>query len=362
MKILYVIDHLQGGGAEQQFVHIVNNVQVNRCVYLTHDKGIRCKGINKDIPILGGYGKRTPLTSIKEIINLIEEFHPDIIHSFLMYSCFVCALAIKASRHKPFFICQEFSSPEDILGEVRFRSFKKYLIKWTYKMAHQLITTSDKVKEKIVRERYINSNRIKVIPEGILLSRYGSLPAKGELRKRLGFPEEGIYIIFAGSLVERKGLRYLIKAFTEIKNENLKLLIIGEGKMKLEFQRMSCDDRIEFLGYKENAVEYIKAADILVLPSFHEGLPNVLLEAMAVGTPVIATNVSGIPELIEDGVNGLLIPPRNSDALKKAIARLIADIHLAKEFVRSSLEKVKFYKIEVIVQTYKNLYKEFSSK
>lgn len=362
MRILYVIDHLHGGGAEQQFVHIANNFQGKKLIYLTQDKGVRRKEIDINVAVFGGYGRKQPLRAIIQIKRLVKEFRPDVIHSFLMYSCFVCALALQTSRQRPLFLCQEFSSPEQILREVKFYSLKKYLIKWTYAMADRLIVSSYAVKEEITKEKYINPLKVCVIPEGISLSKCRSILSKEEIRRELGFRKGCVYIIFVGSLVKRKGVVYLIKAFMDIKNENLKLLIIGEGEMKLELQRISCDHRIAFLGYRENALEYIKAADMLVLPSFYEGFPNVLLEAMAVGTPVIATNVSGIPELIQDGVGGALIPPGNAYAIKKAIECFATDIQLAGRLSEYSLEKVKSYDIEAMRQAYENLYTELFVK
>ena len=343
MKILYITDHLRGGGAEQQFAHIVNNIPAEKYIYLTEDKGIRLKTVNNDIPVSGGHGKRRLPKSIREIKEIIEDFKPDIVHSFLMYSCLVCALAIKISKIKPFFICQEFSSPEQILREVKFYHFKKFLIRMTYKMADMLITSSNEVKKEIIQEKYAHFSKTKVIAEGIELSKFSTLHSKEELKTKLKLCQNCVYFIYVGSLVGRKGVKYLIRAFNKINDDGLRLLIVGEGREKIELEKIAAGNpRIEFLGYKENAIEYIKASDVFVLPSMYEGLPNVIIEAMAVGMAVIATNVYGIKDLIKNMVNGLLITAKDTDELKCAMETMLNDYQMRKIFADKSLRNVRY--------------------
>jgi len=357
MKILYVIDHLGGGGAEQQFVNIANNVKAEKLVYLAEKGGIREKDLNEKIPLKGKYGRRRPLKSIIELGSLIKTYRPDIVHAFLMYSCFITALAVRISKYKPVFVAEEFSSPADILEEVRFPGFKKLFLKHAYKKADAVLTVSKAVAADILNGGFIKDpSKIKVVYDGLDLKKYALLEDKEILRNRLSFLKDTFYICFVGSLVKRKGLEHLISAFKEIKNEGLKLLIIGDGPYRDVLLNMAKDPRIEFPGYRTDAALYIKASDLFVLPSLYEGLPNVIIEAMAVGTPVLATEVSGIPELIEHDINGYLVPPADEEALKKAIMELMENSALRNRYIGESLEKVRYFSLERMVGDYEKLY------
>ncbi len=310
MRILYVIDHLRGGGAEQQFINIVNNVNAEKCVYLTEDRGIRVESLDKTIPLKGGYGKRVFMKSIFELRKIIESYRPDIVHAFLMYSCFLTALSKRISKHKFLFIAQEFSPPDEILKEVKWAVLKKNLLKFSYSSADRILTVSKACKQSFVNDGYVREEgKVEFIYDGLEREKYSLLEPRDVIREKKGLSARYFYISFVGSLVHRKGVEYLIKAFMSIDNTSLRLIIVGDGPNGDIFKEMAKgDSRIEFLGYKKDAVSYIKASDLFILPSLYEGLPNVVIEAMSVGTPVIATNVSGIPELIENNVNGLLVP------------------------------------------------------
>jgi len=143
--------------------------------------------------------------------------------------------------------------------------------------------------------------------------------------------DENVELTFVGRLAPVKGLRFLLPAFEEaLKTQpNLRLKIIGDGpeRAALEAQAAPLKDAVRFTGplsQADVAAELAKT-DVLVLPSFAEGVPVVLMEAMASGKPVIATQVAGVSELVKSGENGLVIPPGHSAALKDAILALAAD-------------------------------------
>ncbi len=358
MKILFITDHLGGGGAEQQFVNIANNVNAEKRIHLTVDKGMRQADLDKSIPLSGGHGNRVPLRSIREIKELIDSFKPDIVHSFLMYSCFLTAVALKFSRVKPVFAAQEFSSPEEILNEVKFKPLKKWLLKFSYRPADKVLTISRAVMDDMIKRKYFQDpSKGAYIYDGLNIRNYTDLDPKDTLRKRLGLDPEKFYITFVGSIVKRKGLSYLISAFKALPDEKLKLLIIGKGDMMETCRKLSGgDSRVEFPGYKRNAVEYIKSSDLFILPSLYEGLPNVVIEAMAVGTPVIATNVFGTPELIEDGKTGVLVPPADTAALKQAMLWLTGDSRARETFAREARKKAGYFSIGRMARDYEAFY------
>jgi len=132
-------------------------------------------------------------------------------------------------------------------------------------------------------------------------------------------------------LTDQKGHRFLIEALPGLLAEwpSLTCLFVGEGESKATLQVLAGKLRIaeacRFVGAQNNVDDWYAAADVVVLPSLSEGLPFVVLEAMAMARPVIASSVNGVPEIIQDGLTGLLVPPRNPHALERAIRSLLRD-------------------------------------
>jgi len=162
---------------------------------------------------------------------------------------------------------------------------------------------------------------------------------------------ETVRILYLGRLHEVKGLEYLIKAFSSVKDKhpNSILTIVGEGEEKERLMKMirssRLEDSVEFIGrveYKETR-EYYQNSDIFVLPSLSEGLPNVLMEAMACGLPSVVTHVGGNKELIKDSKGGFLVNPKSSSELSKAINELIEDPELRNDMGEFNRKRVKKY-------------------
>lgn len=141
-------------------------------------------------------------------------------------------------------------------------------------------------------------------------------------------PHEGLNLVFVGRLTPIKGLRILMAAFAaaRVQNPDLTLTLVGDGEDRahLEVLAAPMGDAVRFAGYlsQESVAEAVAATDAVVLPSFAEGLPVVLMEALAAGKPVIATQVAGVGELVENGVSGFLVPASNEQALSRAILDL----------------------------------------
>jgi glycosyltransferase involved in cell wall biosynthesis len=153
------------------------------------------------------------------------------------------------------------------------------------------------------------------------------LPAKDELRRELGF--DGTTLVFAGRLGPQKALGTLLQALVDV--PDARLVVAGDGPEREPLEGLArtleLDGRVSFLGAvsRDRVLRLFGAADACVLPSAWENLPHTVVEALAVGCPVIATSVGGVPEVVRDGENGLLVPPGDPGALASAIARLLSD-------------------------------------
>jgi len=178
-------------------------------------------------------------------------------------------------------------------------------------------------------------------------------------------PKNEKIIFTASRLAPEKGIEYLIQAIKILsaRMNNMKLLVAGEGPLKtrLEYlvEQQGIKEIVTFLGYQENVSKYISQADVVVLPSLWEGLPNILLEAMAMKKPVVATAVGGTKEIVKDGENGFLVRPKDAKALAEAIQKILQDANLARNFGESGYRFVREnFDLSLMVSSYEKLYQK----
>jgi len=178
---------------------------------------------------------------------------------------------------------------------------------------------------------------------------------KRQARIILGFSKDERLLITIGRLIPLKRIDQIIKIIPQL--DNVKLIVAGDGPEKKPLERLVASlnlrDRVLLTGQvsQEEVPIYLRASDVFVLNSETEGLSHVLLEAMAVGVPIIATGAGGNPEVVEDGVNGLLIPIGDQEKLTEAILRVLQDRELAGEFVKRSRDKAaRIFSWDVMVE------------
>jgi glycosyltransferase involved in cell wall biosynthesis len=164
-----------------------------------------------------------------------------------------------------------------------------------------------------------------------------------------------IDITYIGTLGKHKGVHTLITAFKQINNENIRLHIVGKGYDEEEFKQLADkDNRIIFHGFVDNEdiMEYYEMTNILVIPSIcYDNSPLVIYESFSTGTPVVGSNIGGIPELINDGHNGLLFESGNIDSLKEKLVKIINDKELLKSFEDNALTSLPVNSMETMVNS-----------
>jgi len=207
---------------------------------------------------------------------------------------------------------------------------------------------------------------IKVINNGIAISSNDG--QKSESNNNLdaniiNFCNKGLIIGSIGRLSEEKGFDYLIDAFHVLLKQNIdvKLVIIGEGRERIKLQEkidaLNLSKKVLLAGYKEKANQYLRFFKIFVLPSLTEGLPITILEAMKAKIPIVATKVGGIPDVLHNGLGGMLIEPKNSESLAFAILHLLNNPDLAQHLTDYSYKEVTSkYTSEIMSAKYLNIY------
>lgn len=170
---------------------------------------------------------------------------------------------------------------------------------------------------------------------------------RADAREELGIDNDDIVIGTVGKLRHGKGVFEIIHAAHALagKYPALRLLFVGDGPerqpMERELKRLSMNDRVIFTGLRDDVERMYAAMDIFVLPSYNEGLPTVLIESMAMAKPVIATTIGGMPEVINDGIDGILISPKDQAALAGAIVRYIDDAGFAERAASAGRKKIE---------------------
>ncbi len=234
------------------------------------------------------------------------------------------------------------------------------------KMALRAADMSTALTEHIKRttEKYHRRKlRMVVIPNGIDTSKKGKA---GKVRKELGLKKEHKVITFVGRLVGVKGLKYLIDAMKGISKSHpdVRLLIVGGGPIKdsLEEQarRNGVKENVIFTGPRTDVPDILADSDMLVLPSLHEGFPNVVLEAMAAGRPVVATRVTSNPEIVKPEF-GALAEPRDPESLEKAISSMLSSKRL-EAMGKAALKESSNYSWENVSRMFEKVFKEVARK
>ncbi len=187
------------------------------------------------------------------------------------------------------------------------------------------------------------------------------------LFKVVSHSQPGKKLLYVGRLASVKGLPILFDSLSRLKSTypNFSLTLIGDGSERLDLEKLAnqlgLNSQIKFVGYKSQAEvrEYLQKTDVFVLPSFAEGVPVSLMESMAAGVPVVATQVGGISELVEDGVTGYIVPPGDPISLAKKIELLLTDIQLRNKLGQASRIKIE-KEFNTIVETEK-LYQIFKT-
>lgn len=225
------------------------------------------------------------------------------------------------------------------------RLFRKLFPFW----GDKIIAISESVRGHLINDFHIDEKKITVVYNGIELDRFLRKNGKIDqnMRDKMSLDRDLTIVGAIGRLSSVKGYIYLIKAFKKVaeKNKNARLLLVGEGdekpKLEKEVKEAGLTNKVIFESKKMATEDYLSVMDIFCQPSIKEGLGLALIEAMASGRACIGSNVGGIPEIIDDEIDGILVPPENPEALAEAITRLLSDAELKQTFSTRAPQKAQ---------------------
>ncbi len=329
-RILFFIWALEVGGAERLLVKLVRLIPRDRfdvkVVCLTR-KGVWAQEVEDGGIEVVSMDKRVGFDPwiLPRLVVLLRREKPDLVNTHLWTADLWARLAAVIARVPRIVVTEQ---NVDVWKRWYHRVIDRILFNWT----DRVICVSDQVVEFYTRELKVPSQKTAMIPNAIDLAPFhGASPPRG-LREEIGSAGGEFLFVCAARLHPQKRHCDLFEAarlLLAMGCGDFRLLIVGEGSLREELERLSeskgLKSRIHFLGLRQDIPSILLQSDAFVLASDYEGLPLAILEAMAAGLPIVATNVGGVPQVVDDGGNGYLVAPRDPGSLADAMARVAAD-------------------------------------
>jgi glycosyltransferase involved in cell wall biosynthesis len=324
MKILHTNFHKGWGGQSNRILIVCRELQRkghdvilatpsgSELAKRAHAEGI---GTFEKARFLRGFSPRGLWGDLRSLGSLLKEGKFDIIHTHGSQDSWALALALIGLRDRPFLLRTKHNI---------FPIKDHFANRWLYgRAAQKIVCISRAIMEYCAGKSYLHPENLVLIHSAVNADLYGN-GNREEVRKELGW--EGKYVLgIIGRLRPEKGHRILFQAIHNIKDRipELALLVSGTGTLYQNLQdyarELHISERVRFLGFREDIPNILASLDLFVMPSYSEGLGTAALEAAAARLPIIASNVGGIPDIIEDGKTGLLVPAGDPRALAQAI-------------------------------------------
>ena len=344
-----VIDNMEFGGGERVFVQLAAGLRDRFEVSVASMSGgifeheLKQLGI-KFYPV--DMSKRFSLKEIRRIKAIIQNNMIDLVHSQGARADFFARIAGRLAG-TPHIICTVAMPVEGFDVGLLQKKIYRFMDQLTERYVERFIVVSDSLKQMLMERRGIPVHQVVRIYNGIELSQYHPDAGYGNLRKEWGIPQDVPLIGAIGRMVWQKGLQYFVEAIPEIVRVVPEAIfwVVGDGPLRERLEALSEElrvrDNVIFTGFRSDIREILSAVDLIVVPSLSEGFPMITLEAMAMAKPIVATNIGGITEQIRDGVEGILVPPKNPSALAKAAIRVLNDRKLAITIGLSARKRVE---------------------
>lgn len=299
------------------------------------------------------------------IQQVVAEEGYDIVHVHTPVAAFVTRFALRKARHqlgsRVIYTAHGFhfyTGGSPIRNGV-FLALEKYAGRWTDDLV--VINNEDLVHAH--KYAIVPHNRVHHMPGiGVDIGDYVKRAKRSSgkaVRQELGLSHKDHVVLMIAELIERKRHADAIDAVSRCKTDNVHLILAGSGPLLEDLKRrthaLGIIDRVHFLGFRRDIPDLLAASDICLLPSAHEGLPRSVMEAMAVGVPVVGTDIRGMRDLLSDGA-GVLVPVGAPDMIATAIDRLLSDPEECQQIAQVGRNKIQMYDLESVIAQHELLY------
>lgn len=278
------------------------------------------------------------LTAAWRLSRIIRRLGPQVVHAHDPHGVAMAALALSMTTAKP--------SPKLVASRrVDFHLKGNSLSRWKNRQVDCFIAASEAIREMLVSDG-VPRDRTVTVHEGIDVDRIVATPAVN-VHETLWLPHHAPLVGNVAALVPHKGHRYLIDAAHLVHREipDARVVIFGEGELREHLEHLVHEHglakHVLLPGFRTDVIGCIKGLDVFVMSSVTEGLGTSLLDAMACARPIVATRTGGIPEVVADGITGVLVPPRDAQALARAIVALLSDESRRHQYGQAGLSRVR---------------------
>jgi len=369
IKVLYVVDNLSFGGGERGFGQLSS--KLNRDRFQTHlaahlggelEEIVRRSGVDF-FPL--DMSKQVNLKTIRQLSEIILKKRINIVHSMGSRANFFTRLACR-NIPATAVIC----TVAMLVEGYDVGLLKKVIYIMADRLSSRYVThfiaVSNALKTRLIRERKIPADRISVIYNGVELNRYNPDRYNSkEIRRSLDIDNNVLVVGTIGRLVYQKGFSYFLEAAKRVysEKEQIRFVIVGHGPEENNLKKMAEAIGISnvciFTGQRFDIPELLSAFDVFVLSSVLEGLPRIVIEAMAMERPIVATDIEGVREELTHERSGLLVPPANPNTLSGAILNLLNDKEKAKSLSYEARKRAeKIFDLKLTLANIETLYKE----
>lgn len=337
-RIAYLIDGLSMGGAERLMVPILKHL--SRSDFEAYVCALQSKDGNpmaEEIRALGipveclEIDRLRDLNALPRVLRYLKRVNADLVHTQLEFSTILGNVSAKILRLPS--VCTIHIMPAlDVKPKVKLHQKLEWFVLRHF--CDRVIAVAEETRQYHLQISGASPRQVSTIYNGIDLSGFRGLDAdraRADVRAEFGIPAGAPLLTTVAVLRPPKGIQFMIRALPAVLevNPDVHYLIVGDGShhapLMEEVRQAGVQDRVIFAGMRKDVPRLLSASDVFVLPSLTEALPTVLAEAMAARLPIIATRVGGVPEMIKDGQNGLVVEPQDVEALARAAIHLFSN-------------------------------------
>ena len=378
IRVLHIITRLERGGAPAVLLEVLQRCDTSQfehhiatglsqapeddMIPFAKDTGFRVvviPSLIRDIhPFLDIY-------ALLKLYFLIRKGRYDIVHCHTSKGGFIGRLAARLAKVRVIIYSPHGDIFEGYFGKIKTRFFI-WLERFSARFTDKIITLTKSGIEPYIKAGIGQKSQFDYIYNGVDVERLRKRKVdRIQKRQEIGVENDCFLVVTAGRLVPVKGHTYLITAIAQVITEipNIRLVFLGDGELRGELlgqvKTLGLEKQVLFPGMRSDVPEIISCSDLFVLPSVNEGFGVVLLEAMAMRCPIVATNVGGVPEVVLDGETGILVPPGDPVPLARGIIQLLKDPSIALKMAECGYQRLKAcFDIRETVSKTEHLYKE----
>jgi len=358
MNVVHINTARSWGGGEVQTYYLIKGLRdqgIENTLVAQPNSPLAAKASKdgiaiKEIPMKGEWD----IIAILRIRQLLRRIQPDILHLHTSHAHALGLLAGRLAKVKRILVTRRMDC-----------SIREPLSRIKYNTVDKIAAISKSVRQALITSG-VKESKVTVIYSAV---EYPPPPPKTDLRQQLALTKQHRVLGTVANLVKVKGHKYLVEAMLKVKQKfpETKLLLVGEGPLRGKLERLTkafdLQNEIIFLGFRRDIPEILATLDIFVSVSVKEGLGVSLLEASSYGVPIVAGNVGGIPEIVQDGVTGFLVPPRDSEALAEKIIHVLDHPQEARKMGENAREKIKnHFSVQDMTRSYTRLYQSMNNE